>query len=82
MRTLTRTAVWTLTVFCLATPVQAQTGGSIVPDVVYGHKYGMALTFDVFMPANANGAAVLNMVSGGWRSPQMVFLHKYLGAGR
>ena len=21
-------------------------------------------------------------VSGGWRSPQMVFLHKYLGAGR
>ena len=28
----------------------------------------MALTFDVFTPANANGAAVLNMVSGGWRS--------------
>ncbi len=41
---------------------------TVTPDVVYGHKYGMALTFDVFTPANANGAGVLNMVSGGWRS--------------
>ena len=40
----------------------------VTPDVVYGHKHGMALTFDVFTPAAANGAAVLNMVSGGWRS--------------
>lgn len=47
--------------------VQAQEV-TVTPDVVYGHKYGMALTFDVFSPANANGAAVLNMVSGGWRS--------------
>ena len=47
--------------------VQAQ-DVSVTPDVVYGHKYGMALTFDVFSPADANGAAVLNMVSGGWRS--------------
>jgi len=41
---------------------------TVTPDVVYGHKYGMALTFDVFTPADANGAAILNMVSGGWRS--------------
>ena len=47
--------------------VQAQ-DVTVTPDVVYGHKYGMALTFDVFTPANANGAAVLNMVSGGWCS--------------
>ena len=47
--------------------VQAQ-DVTVTPDVVYGHKYGMALTFDVFTPANANGAAVLDMVSGGWRS--------------
>lgn len=41
----------------------------IVPDVVYGHKDGMALTFDVFKPTkNANGAGVLFMVSGGWYS--------------
>src|SRR5690606_637325 len=35
----------------------------------YGHKDGMALTFDVIRPsADANGAAVLYMVSGGWFS--------------
>jgi len=39
------------------------------PDVVYGHKDGMALTFDVFQPRkNRNGAAVILMVSGGWVS--------------
>src|SRR5262252_29356 len=42
----------------------------IIPDVVYGHKDGLALTFDVLKPkANANGAAVIFMVSGGWVSP-------------
>jgi acetyl esterase/lipase len=41
----------------------------IVPDVVYGHKDGMALTFDVIKPKTAaNGAAVIYMVSGGWVS--------------
>lgn len=40
----------------------------VQPDVVYGHKMGMALTFDVLKPATANGAGVLFMVSGGWVS--------------
>lgn len=41
----------------------------ITPDVVYGHKDGLAMTFDVIRPkTNANGAAVLFMVSGGWVS--------------
>ena len=40
---------------------------TITPDVVYGHKMGMALTFDVLRPVNANGAGVMYMVSGGWR---------------
>lgn len=41
----------------------------IKPDVVYGHKMGMALTFDVVVPKEkANGAGVLFMVSGGWVS--------------
>ncbi|MEQ9409830.1 MAG: alpha/beta hydrolase [Fuerstiella sp.] len=41
----------------------------ITPDVVYGHKSGLAMTFDVFAPTeNANGAGVLFMVSGGWYS--------------
>jgi len=44
-------------------------GVEIVPDVVYGHKHGMALTFDVYKPKqNANGTGILFMVSGGWRS--------------
>ncbi len=53
----------------------------IVPDVVYGHKDGMALTYDVFKPtSNANGAALLFMVSGGWYStwtPPEQFVHTF-----
>lgn len=38
-------------------------------DVIYGRKYGFALTMDVFTPPkNANGAAVIFAVSGGWVS--------------
>jgi acetyl esterase/lipase len=38
-------------------------------DVIYGRKYGMALTMDVFTPKQkANGSAVLRIVSGGWFS--------------
>lgn len=40
----------------------------IQADVVYGHKDGMALTFDVFHPAKANGAGVIFTQSGGWYS--------------
>lgn len=44
----------------------------ITPDVVYGHKFGLAQTFDVFTPSAApNGAGVLFMVSGGWYSQWM-----------
>ncbi len=43
-------------------------GVKITPDVVYGHKDGMALTFDVLRPVNATGAVILYMVSGGWVS--------------
>jgi len=41
---------------------------SISDDVIYGHKDGMALTYDVFTPEKANGAGVVYMVSGGWFS--------------
>ena len=41
---------------------------AVFPDVVYGHKDGMALTYDVLRPAEPNGAGVLFMVSGGWVS--------------
>lgn len=53
----------------LASAVSAQEDVKILPDVVYGHKFGLALTCDVFQPqARANGAGVLFMVSGGWYS--------------
>ncbi|GIT63988.1 MAG: hypothetical protein Ct9H300mP22_3880 [Gammaproteobacteria bacterium] len=35
---------------------------------MYGHKDGMALVYDVITPEDANGAAVVFMVSGGWFS--------------
>ena len=41
---------------------------TIKSDVVYGHKDGMALVYDVLMPDSANGAAILFMMSGGWYS--------------
>lgn len=41
----------------------------ITPDVVYGHKFGMALTFDIYQPLKkSNGVGVLFMASGGWYS--------------
>ncbi len=37
-------------------------------DVIYGRKFGTALTFDVFQPRPANGVGIVLMVSGGWFS--------------
>ncbi|HWQ91220.1 MAG TPA: alpha/beta hydrolase [Clostridia bacterium] len=37
-------------------------------DVIYGRKFGTALTLDVFQPQQTNGAGVVLMVSGGWYS--------------
>ncbi len=57
-------------IVCAAAQVMTQPPVEIIPDVVYGHKDGLAMTFDVIKPkANANGAAVIFMVSGGWVSP-------------
>jgi acetyl esterase/lipase len=62
-----------LLMFCLMGNLSALFGEDssvgISPDVVYGHKLGLAMTMDVFTPVNnANGAGVLFMVSGGWYS--------------
>ena len=59
------TGVW----FSQAALGAAPTAYDRKTDVVYGRKHGMALTMDVFTPkANANGAAVVWIVSGGWFS--------------
>jgi acetyl esterase/lipase len=55
---------------------------AVAEDVVYGHKAGVALTMDVFTPKkNANGAAVVVLMSGGWvsgRDKMMVFYKPFL----
>ena len=51
-----------------APSARAAEDASVLPDVVYGHKDGMALTFDVVKPAKPNGAAILWIQSGGWYS--------------
>lgn len=63
-----RLQVSLLVLCCLASTVRADEPFEITPDVVYGHKAGMALTFDVVRPQAQNGAAVLFMMSGGWFS--------------
>ena len=37
-------------------------------DIIYGRKFGTALTMDVFTPQEQNGAAVIVCISGGWIS--------------
>lgn len=53
--------------FCSGQPALATF--EVQPDVVYGHKDGLALTYDVFTPTqDAKGVGLLFMVSGGWVS--------------
>ncbi|MGC3968536.1 MAG: alpha/beta hydrolase [Pirellulales bacterium] len=61
-----------------ADPASAPSAGDevqITPDVVYGHKDGLALTYDVLVPPKPNGAAIAWIQSGGWysgwRSPEL-----------
>lgn len=69
MTRLFRSVSWVLAVLWLTTAAYAQTTGSIIPDVVYGHKDGLAMTFDVIEPPGTpNGAGILFIVSGGWNS--------------
>lgn len=55
-------------------------------DVIYGRKFGTALTLDVFTPkAKPNGAGVIFCVSGGWfsahESINVGFLNEFLKRG-
>ncbi len=55
-------------------------------DVIYGRKFGTALTMDVFTPnKNANGAALVLCMSGGWVSShdqiQPVFVNEFIKRG-
>lgn len=61
----------TLAVALLATlPARAEDTAPArhTADLVYGHKSGMALTMDVFEPAERNGSGIIQIQSGGWVS--------------
>lgn len=70
-----------LTALCIGVGAVAAAETKITSDVVYGHKDGLALTYDVLQPSEPNGAAVLWIQSGGWysswQSPQ-----NFLAAGK
>lgn len=71
-----RLLAWVLTMIAMATmsaPVVAQSAAKPEfdrkSDVIYGRKFGTALTMDVLTPKhNPNGAAVVWVISGGWFS--------------
>jgi len=61
---------------------------TIEGSVVYGHKDGLAMTLDVYRPVGAaNGAGLIFIVSGGWRSSwrppeqSLPFYEPFLRAG-
>ena len=66
--------------------IRADEPGFARQEVIYGRKYGTALTMDVFTPKkDANGAAVIWVVSGGWFSAHeginTGFFNEYLKRG-
>ena len=78
-------------VLCAAVPAFA--GGrdynkdfDVYTDIVYGHKYALAMTMDAVVPKkDGNGAAVVWIVSGAWHSglfpPYAAFSPDYPYAG-
>src|SRR5438445_2418441 len=52
----------------VATPLIHAADFKRTEDVIYGRKFGTALTLDVFQPAKTNGCGILFMVSGGFFS--------------
>ena len=53
---------------CLTALAQTNLEFQRTEDVIYGRKFGTALTLDVFQPPKPNGVGILFMVSGGWFS--------------
>ena len=51
-----------------STRAQVPPGVQRIEDVIYGRKFGTALTLDVFQPDQPNGCGILFMVSGGFFS--------------
>lgn len=68
---LSRFVLTTAVLLTLGPVALAQDNYTRTEDVIYGRKYGLALTMDVFAPKDkgkANGKGVIWCVSGGWFS--------------
>src|SRR2546421_6686717 len=81
-----RRLLGTLAVLLLVPPGRAaEPDWARARDVIYGRKYGLALTMDVFTPKQANGAGLVFVVSGGWfsdpRAINSVFVEPFLKRG-
>jgi acetyl esterase/lipase len=63
-------------------PARSQSDAKVsrTEDVIYGRKFGTALTMDVFQPARPNGYGILFMVSGGWFSAHEAISQSFLQA--
>jgi acetyl esterase/lipase len=70
--------VVTLIVLAEACGAFAQ-GNTRVRDVVYGRKFGMALTMDVWKPPKQNGIGVIFVVSGAFKSCIEMVDSKFFG---
>jgi acetyl esterase/lipase len=65
----------TLSFFCalalfssLCLCAQDSTEPERIRDVIYTKHDGVALTMDIFKPARPNGAGIIKIISGGWKS--------------
>lgn len=70
----------------LASPALAQQNFTRTEDVIYGRKFGLAMTMDVFTPKEkANGKGIIFCVSGGWFSAKeninTFFIKEFLDRG-
>src|ERR1051325_8722496 len=68
MKKLTKPLLLPILLVSLVLNAKSQSAYQRYEDVIYGRKFGTALTMDVFQPANKNGIAIIFMVSGGWVS--------------
>src|SRR6267378_3181835 len=61
---------------CSLSAAWSESGVHRTEDVIYGRKFGTALTMDIFQPTNSNACGILFLVNGGWLSskatPNMV----------
>lgn len=53
---------------CVAGSLSNAQEGSLISNVVYGFKDGMAMYYDVELPERPNGKGIIFVVSGGWHS--------------